>query len=263
MVKDYYQIMGVSPEAGIEEIKKAYRHLALKYHPDKNQGQEWAEERFKLVSEAYGVLIDPQKRQQYDCQRKGKATGAPDQGEFGFSQEEIFRDLMQNLSAWEIFQEMRREFRGFRFDEQYLRQVFGGGYQDYPESFHRVRQSPSGSPFTPPPVARPQGFWGKLIRVVGEKLGAWFDEKFFPAPEWEVKSARGEADVIMNLKLSQKMATRGTEVRLAVQKSSHKKYVRVKIPPGIRHGTHLRLKGLGKGRGKNPGNIYLKINIVD
>lgn len=64
--RDYYQILGVSKNATQEEIKKAYRKLAVKYHPDKNQGDKQAEERFKEISEAYEVLGDSKKRQKYD-----------------------------------------------------------------------------------------------------------------------------------------------------------------------------------------------------
>ena len=64
--RDYYEVLGVSKNATDDELKKAYRALAKKYHPDMNPGDKEAEVKFKEASEAYGVLSDPQKRQQYD-----------------------------------------------------------------------------------------------------------------------------------------------------------------------------------------------------
>ncbi|MDD2312417.1 MAG: J domain-containing protein [Petrimonas sp.] len=89
--KDYYKILGVSKSASQDEIKKAYRKLAVKYHPDKNKGDILAEERFKEIGEAYEVLKDPDKRKKYDqlgaswkeYQHAGAGNGA---GGFDFSQ---------------------------------------------------------------------------------------------------------------------------------------------------------------------------------
>ena len=74
--KDYYQILGLSPNASSEDIKKAYRSLALKYHPDRNQSKD-AEEKFKEITAAYGVLIDETKRREYDRFRRVRQQGGP------------------------------------------------------------------------------------------------------------------------------------------------------------------------------------------
>ena len=73
--QDYYEVLGVSRDASDEDIKKAYRRLAMKYHPDRNNGDKAAEEKFKQVGEAYAVLSDPQKKAAYD--RFGKAGVDP------------------------------------------------------------------------------------------------------------------------------------------------------------------------------------------
>ncbi len=113
--KDYYKILGVDKSASPEEIKKAYRKLALKYHPDHNEGDKSAEAKFKDLNEAYAVLRDPEKKQQYDM---FGAEGFQNR----FSQEDIFRDF--DLGS--IF----REFgfgRGGRGQGTYSR-MFGSGY---------------------------------------------------------------------------------------------------------------------------------------
>ncbi len=92
--RDYYEVLGVDKTASIDEIKKAYRKLAIKYHPDKNPGDKEAEERFKEAAEAYDVLSNPDKRQRYDqfghAGMGGAAGGAGGFSGGGFSMEDIF-----------------------------------------------------------------------------------------------------------------------------------------------------------------------------
>src|SRR5262245_27237133 len=82
--KDYYDILGVKKSATDDEIKKAYRNLAKKYHPDKNKGNKEAENKFKEVSEAYAVLSDNEKRQQYDRMGREAFSGGNPFGAGGF-----------------------------------------------------------------------------------------------------------------------------------------------------------------------------------
>jgi molecular chaperone DnaJ len=91
--RDYYELLGIVRSAGEDEVKKAYRKLALQYHPDRNPGDKQAEERFKEVSEAYQVLSDPQKRAQYD--KFGHAAFGDNGPGFDFNSgfEDIFGDI--------------------------------------------------------------------------------------------------------------------------------------------------------------------------
>jgi curved DNA-binding protein len=110
MAKDYYGILGMPRNASDAEIKKAYRKLAMQYHPDRNPGKEkWANDKFKEINEAYGVLGDPQKRKQYD--RFGTV------GNVG--------DIFGSPFTATTFEEMMKDFggAGLRFD--FLDDIFG------------------------------------------------------------------------------------------------------------------------------------------
>jgi len=108
---DYYKILGVNKNASKEDIKKSYRKLAMKYHPDHTKGNKSAEEKFKKISEAYAVLSDKEKRKQYDT---FGAAGFQQR----FSQEDIFKGFDFDNILSELFGKGRGN--GMRFS-------FGGG----------------------------------------------------------------------------------------------------------------------------------------
>jgi molecular chaperone DnaJ len=92
---DYYEVLGVGRDAGENDLKRAYRQLAMQFHPDKNPGDKGAEEKFKRISEAYAVLSDPDKRAQYDRFGTVGAGGGGFEGGFGT----LFEDIFENFFA--------------------------------------------------------------------------------------------------------------------------------------------------------------------
>jgi curved DNA-binding protein len=136
MADDYYKTLGVEKNADPEAIKKAYRKLALKYHPDRNPDNREAEEKFKKISEAYAVLSDPEKRKQYE-------SFGSDQFSRRYSQEEIFRNFDLNDILRDFgFGGMggnekvlrgagRRSGYNFRTGGDPLRDIFGQGQSHY------------------------------------------------------------------------------------------------------------------------------------
>ena len=144
---DYYQILGVGREASAEEIKKAYRKLAMKYHPDKAKGdKKLAEEKFKQISKAYAVLSNPEKRQQYN-----------QFGSQGFHERFSKEDIFKGFDFSEMFD--------VGLSEGLWSRLFGG--------MGGGRRRRGGRTFWPPAphpglqVRRPGGLWGPAPAAQG------------------------------------------------------------------------------------------------
>lgn len=272
--KDYYQILGVQEGASEEELKRAYRRLALECHPDRNPGNRQAEERFKAVSEAYAVLMDPVKRQAYD---RSRGTGAFGEREFRWSQKEIFRDLFADSHARTVFAEMARDLErmGFRFDERFIRQLLFGGRGVF---FGGVIFGPFGFGTRPRPDRatrrRSEAFdaatrrggahdFPGFLRWLGQEIGG-----ILRAPAEGVKKllglgmGGGSGDLTVDLALSPMEVREGGRMRVTIKRAGRTEQFLVKVPAGIQPGTRLRLQGKGEpGRDGQPGDLYLRVTV--
>jgi curved DNA-binding protein CbpA len=258
---DYYRVLGVGAEASADEVRRAYRRLALEWHPDRNHQPE-AAERFKQISEAYAVLIDPAKRRHYDRLRH---RGAP--GDFSPSREDLFRDLFADPQASAIFEELAREFQrlGLRVDRHAFHQTLFGGRAVISGGVVMVTpatavlalarlarallRGASGAAAVAPPV-RPRGLLQRLLGIGRRALGA--------------PTTGTGADVTFPLRVTRAEAERGAHRRLVLGREDARSEVLVRIPGGVRSGTRLRLRGKGRrlpdGR---LGDAYLLVEVEE
>jgi curved DNA-binding protein len=287
--KDYYKILGVNKNASEGEIKKAFRKLAMKYHPDQNKGDKAAEERFKELNEAYAVLSDKEKRKQYDM---FGAEGFHQR----FSQEDIFR----NFDFGQVFREFGfgsedlfgRIFGGRGGAQRPFGRGGGGFYSGGP--FGRTAQQPQkggdlvmdmqvslkeavfgvfktasfsrGGGVERVTVKVPPGIsTGKKLRVAGKgQQGAWGGPpgdlliriQVAPHPLFE----RQGNNLIINREISLTQAVLGTQIEVPTLDD---KTLSLKVPPSTQSHTQMRIKGHGvphfnrSGRG----DLYVKIIV--
>ncbi len=281
--KDYYSILGVSKNASKEEIKKAYRKLAMKYHPDQAHGDKSAEEKFKELSEAYAVLGDDEKRRQYD-------TFGSSGFQQRFSQEDIFKGF--------DFSEILREFGlgGASFSRGSRGGIrFSFGHGSSPFNFHgmpgekaakgqdliyelplTLKEVASGTTkkiaFNHGGVTRqlnvkvPKGLInGKKLRLPGKgEPGAsggppgdlYIKAKVMEDPNFSCKGY----DLYMNREIKLTESLLGTTLSIPTVEN---KTLSLTIPQGTRHKTRMRLAGHGlphmKGDGR--GDLYVDILV--
>jgi curved DNA-binding protein len=250
--RDYYSILGVSERASHEEIKHAFRKLAMRYHPDKNLGNEkWAEEKFKEINESYAVLGDAIKRREYDRMRQAGFAGYGAQYNGGryYSQEQVFEDAFANPY---LFQELARMFQeaGLRFDERFVDNLFFSG-KGFTFAF-------SGQPlgkdwFKPAMEYRPP----LLLRLAGKAISFTLKKMLgVQEPLWKGK---GE-DLYHEIHLSQEEAESGADKKVKYKRGREKKKLIVKVPPGVIQGTKIRLRGMGL-RGRTTGDLLITVKI--
>ncbi len=255
--KDYYQILGVSCDATEEEIKRAYRRLALQFHPDRNPSSKWAEEKFKEVSEAYGVLIDRQKREKYDQARRFGFDQRYAEG-FTFNQEDIFRNIFNDPYASQVFKDLAREFHkfGLQFDERFFNRMFFGGrgffvggvfFGGLFQVRYKTFRSQTG-PMRDTSIKREAK--GSILDKVAHKLGQYISNRL-------TGTARQNHDLNYTLPITAQEAEFGVKTKIAYPAEGGVERLIVDIPAGVKEGTKLRLKGKGPG-GKD---IYLKIKV--
>lgn len=291
--RDYYQILGVPRTATAEEIKRAYRKLAVKYHPDKNPGDKTAEERFKQINEAYAVLSDPEKRKQYD------AFGAEGFHQ-RFTQEDIFRgfdvgDLFRDLGFGtdDIFSRIfgasfgrggRRagvKFGGFDFGGF---QAAGTGYGHQPSrgqdlemllqvTLEEVAQGaerrisyPLGDRTETLSVKIPRGIEsGTRLRIPGKggqaPYGGIPGDLYLKVEVLEHPVFKREGrDLTLEKEISFSEAVLGTEVRVPTVDG---KTLKVKVPAGTQSGSRIRVRGHGLPdmKGQTRGDLYVRVNV--
>jgi DnaJ-class molecular chaperone len=299
--KQYYEILGLGQEATEEEIKKAYRKLALHYHPDRNQGDSRAEERFKAISEAYAVLMDKDKRARYDAYRRdaarAAATAAPEAPDFFWNHEALFKDLFANQQARTIFEELSKDFNrlGFRFGDAFYKHVFfgplGGGGQVFGRGAtfgglftfggpgasgrraarradalrwdYRERTVPGQAGWREVDEARARG---GLAGGLGAKIRGYLADAFGGVKRTLALATgrRPGPDLSYDLDLTRDEAAHGTRKQLAFKRGDRLDEVVVKVPAGVRPGTRLRLRGKGlELKGGIPGDLYLRVIVRD
>ncbi|WP_299708762.1 J domain-containing protein [uncultured Pontibacter sp.] len=280
--KDYYKILGVEKSASQADIKKAYRALAKKYHPDKNKDDKAAEEKFKDISEAYEVLGDEQKRKQYDelganwrhfQQGGGQYQGRPGGGFRGTYHEADMGDMFGGGSGFSDFFE----------------QFFGGGFAQQGASFRGRGQAPKGQDYEAEMLISLQEAYSgasRLLTVNGQQLRITTKPGVADGQVLRIKGKGGPAvaggapgdlyirvqvqpfpgidrqgdNLHTQLNLDMYTAILGGEEQVHTLSGK----LKLKIPAGTQNGKTLRLRGKGMpvyGKPDLHGDLYVKIEV--
>jgi molecular chaperone DnaJ len=294
VAKDFYEILGVSENATAEEIKKSFRTLAKKYHPDRNKGDKTAEAKFKEISEAYETLSDPKKKSEYDTLRKyGAFAGGPQPG--GFAGHGGF-----GPGAFSFFTNFgQRGTRGKRGAESFgglddlFSSIFGGG-SPFGEatSFEpgRKEYSPrqkAADLHTTLSITFMESVHGarRTIQMQGsdKKLAVKIPAGIVDGGKIRLRGqgqqdplTRQKGDLIITVRVmpDQNFERRGNDIYSSVEISFKEavlgckkkvrtlsKMIMLTIPPGTQPGAQLRLKGQGLSVGGVQGDQYVEVKV--
>lgn len=278
---DYYKILGVNKTASDSEIKKAYRKLAMKYHPDHTKGDKSAEETFKKISEAYSVLSDKEKRKQYDTF-----------GSAGFQQRYSQEDIFRGSDFESILNELFGGSGHFGGGGRGMRFSFGGGgpfggYQRQQQAHSKGSDLEYELSLTLEEVAAgtqkivsfqhkgrsekitvkiPKGMIsGKKLRITGKGEPSpyggpagdlYIKSKVLHHPVYDVQGQ----DLYINRDIKLSEAILGTNISVPTLSG---KELKLKIPAGTKHKTKMRLSGHGLPHmhGKSQGDLYVHIHV--
>ncbi|MBO1351913.1 MAG: molecular chaperone DnaJ [Hormoscilla sp. GUM202] len=251
---DYYQILGVSRDTDKEELKRAYRRLARKYHPDVNK-EPGAEERFKEINRAYEVLSEPEMKARYDRFGEAGVSGAG-VGASGFPDfADIFESFFSGFSGGMGGQTAARRRGPVRGDDlrldlklEFTEAVFGGEKEiriNHMETCGTCNGT-GAKPGTKPKTCQTCGGSGQIRRATRTPFGSFTQVSVCP-------SCNGTGQVI-----EEKCQTCGGGGNKQVTKK-----LKITIPAGVDNGTRLRVSGEGDagGRGGPPGDLYVYLFV--
>lgn len=260
--RDYYQILGVTKNSSPEEIKKAYRKLALQHHPDRNKGDKTSEEKFKEVTKAYEVLSDPGKKQTYDQFGHAAFEGGAGQGNPFAGGQGPFTYTYSTGGDGQGF-----DFGGFSDPFEIFEQFFGGA-----NPFGRAQQRRSVYSLQISFMEAVKGVTKRLSldgKTQTVKIPAGVDNnqrvrfdtydilvEVRPDPRFK----REGYDVVTEEEISFAQAALGTEINVETVQG----VVKLKIPAGTQPNTVIRLsqKGIPHVRGSGRGDHYVQIKVV-